>query len=77
MELNRNLAGAHAQIGNGKLLLGQAEDTETHVQEALRLSRHDTFVYWWCAIAGLAKLSLGKEEEAVAWLRRSIETNRN
>jgi TolB-like protein len=77
LELNRNLAGAHAQIGNGKLLLGQAEDTETHVREALRLSPHDTFVYWWCAIAGLAKLSLGKEEEAVAWLRRSIETNRN
>jgi tetratricopeptide (TPR) repeat protein len=27
--------------------------------------------------AGLAKFHLGKEEEAVAWLRRSIETNRS
>ena len=28
-------------------------------------------------IAGHAKLYLGKEEEAVIWLRRSIEANRN
>jgi hypothetical protein len=28
-------------------------------------------------LAGWAKIHLGREEEAVAWLRRSIETNRN
>jgi TolB-like protein len=77
LELNRNLAGAHAQIGNGKIYLGLAEDAEAHIQEALRLSPHDTFIYLWCAIAGLAKLWLCKEDEAVAWLRRSIEANRN
>jgi TolB-like protein/class 3 adenylate cyclase len=75
--LNRNLAHAHAQIGAAKLMLGQAEDAEAHVQEALRLSPHDALVYIWCAIAGVGKFYLGKEEEAVAWLRRSIETNRN
>ena len=77
LELDRNLAHAHAQIGTGKLFLGQAEETEAHVLEALRLSPHDTLVYVWCTIAGMAKLWLGKEEEAVGWLRRSIETNRN
>ena len=77
LELDRNLAGAHALIGHGKLHLGQAEDTEAHVQEALRLSPRDTHVYLWCLFAGLAKFHLGKEEEAVAWLRRSIETNRS
>jgi TolB-like protein/class 3 adenylate cyclase/Flp pilus assembly protein TadD len=77
LELNRNLANAHAQIGAGKLRLGQAEDTESHIQEALRLSPHDTLLYGWCTIAGVAKLYLGEEEEAVAWLRRSIETNTN
>jgi tetratricopeptide (TPR) repeat protein len=77
LELNRNLANAHAQIGAGKLRLGQAEDTEAHIQEALRLSPHDTFAYGWCTIAGVAKLYLSKEEEAVAWLRRSIEANTN
>jgi hypothetical protein len=29
------------------------------------------------AFVGSAKICLGKDEEAVAWLRRSIETNRN
>ena len=29
------------------------------------------------SIAGVAKLLLGKDDEAAAWLRRSIETNRN
>jgi tetratricopeptide (TPR) repeat protein len=77
LELDRNLAGAHAQIGAAKLYLGQAEDTEAHVQKALRLSPRDTLVHTWCTIAGTAKLCLGKEEEAVGWLRRSIETNMN
>jgi tetratricopeptide (TPR) repeat protein len=77
LELDRNLANAHGQIGAAKVQLGQAEDTEAHVLKALRLNPHDTFAYQWCSIAGRAKLYLGKEEEAVAWLRRSIETNRN
>jgi TolB-like protein/Flp pilus assembly protein TadD len=77
LDLDRNLAVAHAQIGDGKLLLGQPEETEGHIQEALRLSPRDTHVYLWCMFAGLAKLSLGREEEAVVWLRRSTEANRN
>ena len=68
---------AHAQIGNGKLHLGQAEDTEAHIQEALRLSPHDKISHVWCVIAGMAKLYLHREEEAVTWLQRSIEINRS
>jgi tetratricopeptide (TPR) repeat protein len=77
LELNRNLAMAHAQIGVAKLRLGQADDTEAHVLEALRLSPNDTIAHTWRMIAGGAKLYLGKDEEAVAWLRRSLDTNRN
>ncbi len=77
LELDRNLAGAHAQIGHGKLLLGQVEETEAHIQRALRLSPRDTHAYLWCMFAGLAKFYLGKEEDTVAWMRRSIEANRN
>ena len=77
LDLDRNLAAAHAQIGDGKLLLGQPEETEAHIQEALRLSPRDTHVYLWCMFAGLAKFQLGREEEAVVWLRRSIDANRN
>jgi tetratricopeptide (TPR) repeat protein len=77
LELDRNLANAHHRIGAAKLLLGQPEDTEAHVQESLRLSPRDPFVFVWRSTVGSAKFWLGKELEAVVWLQRSIETNGN
>lgn len=77
LELDRNLVHAHAQIGAAKILLGKAEESEGHVREALRLSPRDPLAYLWCMYAGWGSLCLGKDEEAVAWLRRSIEVNRN
>jgi tetratricopeptide (TPR) repeat protein len=40
-------------------------------------SVRDAFACAWLTIAGAAKLCLREYEEAVAWLRRSIEANRN
>jgi TolB-like protein/Tfp pilus assembly protein PilF len=77
LALDRNLAAAHSMIGLAKCVSGKAEETESHVLEALRLSPRDTNAYNWMTVAGTAKLYLGANEEAVAWLRRSIETNRN
>jgi TolB-like protein/class 3 adenylate cyclase len=77
LELNRNLAEAHAVIGFAKVLIGCAAETEAHVQEALRLSPRDSAVYWWQHWVGVAKLMVGADAEALAWLRRSLETNRN
>ncbi len=77
LALDRNLAAAHGIIGFAKCFTGRSEETERHVLEALRLSPRDTFVYAWMAFVGSAKICLGKDEEAVGWLRRSIETNRN
>src|SRR5574337_1173093 len=77
LALDRNLAGAHALIGQSKIFIGQSEDTEAHVQEALRLSPRDPWVYVWLVIVGHAKTVLGRPEEAIAWLRRSLEANRN
>ena len=77
LELDRNLAEAHANIGFGKIFIGRAEETEPHVGEALRRSPRDTYAYIWIARAGLAKLHLGDWEQAIARYRRSIETNRN
>jgi tetratricopeptide (TPR) repeat protein len=71
------LAHAHAWIGLAKMFIGRATETEAHVNEALRLSPRDTRAYIWLLIAGLAKLHLNADREAVAWLRRSIEANRN
>ena len=77
LALDRNLANAHGIIGLAKYLIGRGEETETHVHEALRLSPGDTFVYFWMTFAGVAKLQLGRDEEAVFWFRRGIETNQN
>ena len=77
LTLDRNLAGAHGYIGLVKFHLGRAEETEGHILEALRLSPRDNFVYAWMMFVGIAKLGLGSDEEAVGWLRRAVETNRN
>ena len=47
------------------------------IREALRLSPHDTFAYGWLGTLGMANFNLGKDEEAIVWLRRSIEINPN
>ncbi len=41
LALDRNLAAAHGQIGVAKYLIGRGEETEAHIQEALRLSPRD------------------------------------
>jgi TolB-like protein/class 3 adenylate cyclase len=77
LALDHNLADAHAFIGLAKFFLGRSEETEAHIHEALRLSPRDNNAYRWSMFVGLAKLALGADVEAVAWLRRSIEANRN
>jgi tetratricopeptide (TPR) repeat protein len=58
-------------------LLGQGEETESHVEEALRLSPLDTFAYLWMLFAGVAAIQMEVYDMAVEWLRRSIDTNPN
>jgi tetratricopeptide (TPR) repeat protein len=77
LALDRNLARAHSWIGVAKVFIGRAEETESHVLEALRLSPRDTDAYNWMLHAGIAKLLLGRDEEAAVWLLRSVEANRN
>ena len=77
LALDRNLASAHAIIGLGKPLMGRAAETEGHIREAFRLSPRDIFSYRWMQTVGWSKIQLGADAEAVSWLRRSIEANRN
>jgi TolB-like protein/class 3 adenylate cyclase len=77
LTLDRNLAPAQATIGIAKYRIGRSEETEAHIQEALRLSPRDTFGAAWMTIAGDAKLFLGSDEEAVTRFNRAIELNRN
>jgi TolB-like protein/class 3 adenylate cyclase/Flp pilus assembly protein TadD len=77
LALDRNLADAHSGIGFGKIFIGRTEETVAHVAEALRLSPRDTLAYVWMTRAGIAKYLLGSLDQAVAWVRRAIEANRN
>jgi TolB-like protein len=77
LALDRNLAYAHACIGVGKNYIGRAAETEGHVREALRLSPRDIGAFWWMMFVGNAKSFIGVYPEAVVWLRRSIDLNRN
>lgn len=77
LALDRNLATAHGWIGLGKNNLGRAEETETHIMEAFRLSPRDHKASSWMNTAGVAQSYLGADEAAVHWFKRSIEINRN
>jgi TolB-like protein/Tfp pilus assembly protein PilF len=77
LAINRNLANAHSTIGAAKYRMGRAAETEGHILEALRLSPLDITAYSWKFYVGVAKIQLGADAEAVGWLRRSIEANRN
>jgi TolB-like protein len=77
LALDRNQANAHAAIGLAKWYIGRGEETEAHVNEALRLSPRDTSAFRWLFWGGVAKLQGGANAEAVAWLRRSIESDRS
>ena len=77
LALDRNLAPAHAMIGLAKYRIGRSEETEAHIEEALRLSPRDPFCAAWLSIAGDAKLFLGSDEEAVARLDSALALNRN
>jgi tetratricopeptide (TPR) repeat protein len=77
LALDRNLAAAHGFIGMAKYFLGRASETELHINEAFRLSPRDTFAFTWMMWVGVAKFQLNADTEAVAWLRRSLDANRN
>jgi TolB-like protein/Tfp pilus assembly protein PilF len=77
LTLDRNSALAHSLIGYAKSLLGRGAETEAHINEAIRLSPRDTAAPRWFVWGGLAKAQLGADAEAVVWLRRGLDANRN
>jgi TolB-like protein/class 3 adenylate cyclase/Tfp pilus assembly protein PilF len=77
LALDRNSAGAHGLIGYAKYLLGRGTETEHHINEAFRLSPRDTLANVWMLWAGLGKAQFNAGTEAIAWMRRGLELNRN
>jgi TolB-like protein/Flp pilus assembly protein TadD len=77
LELDHNLAAAHALIGHAKHHLGRSAETEAHVNDAIRLSPRDAFLPWWMNWIGFSKLALDDCVAAASCFQRSIEVNRN
>jgi TolB-like protein len=77
LALDSNLANAHTLIGCAKVFLGRGAETEAHINEALRLSPRDTRTHRWMTIVGFANAQLEANAEAVFWMRRGLDANRN
>lgn len=77
LALDRNSAFAHALMGYAKYLLDRGAETEVHVNEALRLSPRDPHASRWFVWVGVAKVALNADVEAIVWLNRGLEANRN
>jgi TolB-like protein/thioredoxin-like negative regulator of GroEL len=77
LAIDPNMARARAHMALAYVYAGRAEEAEAQVLEAMRLSPRDTLAYRWLLHVGAAKLDLGEYEEAIPWLKRSIDANRN
>ena len=77
ISLDRNLAWAHANVGFAKVLLGRAEEAESDLLNAIRLSPRDPGLDRWYALLGIADLFLGRLWPALDRMRKSVEMNPN
>lgn len=73
VDSGRGFARFHAQLGNQKLRYGEVESAHKHVDEAIRLSPHHPacgYFYW---VKGRAFFQEEKWDEAVEWLKKSVD----
>jgi TolB-like protein/class 3 adenylate cyclase len=75
LELNRNLAAAHAQIGLVRLLTGQPQETPAHVEKAIRLSPRDANLGAWLCMLGSAYMSMEQYPKTIELCRRATVEN--
>src|SRR6185437_7528094 len=73
IELDRHWPIAYARMGMINALVGRPEETFHLVERAIRLSPRDAGVGEWYAYIGIARFMLDQLDEAILWLRRSIE----
>lgn len=76
LSLDPNMTTAYSVIGRAYLILGQPQEVDDFIRQAIRLSPRDVYLPVWCNVAGTAKLFLGRDDEAIVWFQRAIESNR-
>jgi TolB-like protein/Flp pilus assembly protein TadD len=73
IELGGNYPIAYARMGILNAMLGRPEETSQLVERAVRLSPRDNKIGEWYLYNGVARFMTDQLEEAIIWLRRSIE----
>jgi TolB-like protein/cytochrome c-type biogenesis protein CcmH/NrfG len=71
IELDRNAAGAYANLGWCKFLTGAIEEAIPALEYALRLSPRDNRAGNWCGRIGVVHLLQSRTDEAVLWLEKA------
>jgi len=64
-------------MGLAYVYAGRADEAEALVSEAVRLSPRDPLMYMWLEHVGEAKACIGEFEQALPWVRKAIDANRN
>jgi TolB-like protein/Tfp pilus assembly protein PilF len=76
-ELDRNFATAYAQQGNQFTLVGCPAKAHPFVEQAIRLSPHDPAIGVFQWFIGRANFFAERYDQAILWLRKSVETRPN
>ena len=77
IDLDPNFAMAYAQKADELMYLGRPEDVRSLIDQAIRLSPRDPSIgifYWFL---GRSAFFMGRYDEAIPWLRRSVEIRPN
>lgn len=75
LAMDRGLAAAHGFAGYNAALLGRARETMPAIERAMRLDRTDRRHSIFFFFGGFAELLLGRTEESIALLQKSLERN--
>jgi tetratricopeptide (TPR) repeat protein len=75
IELDRNAAGAYANLGWCKFLTGAIEEAIPALEYALRLSPRDNRAGNWCGRVGVVHLLQSQTDKAILWLERAGSIN--
>src|SRR6266446_6202888 len=73
--LNRNYAGAFADIGRCKIFVGPIEEAIPLQEQAIRISPRDPFIGIWYFRIGQAHLLQSRIDEAILWFDKARSAN--
>ena len=75
LAMDQALGPAHAFAGYNAALLGRADETWPAIEQALRLDQTDRRHSLWFFFGGFAELLLGRTEQGIALLQKSLNLN--